>query len=104
MCDGNSVLQQLCRTNTTDPAQPHANLLSAARHHIQNSGVTVELYHNKGHQDSKCAGPFTQNATLNIEADQLAQDKLETYHPGPTKFHIPWSQGAKEHVIWDPMH
>jgi len=61
---------------------------------MQNSGVKVDLHHIKGHQDSKCVGPFTRDATLNIEADQLTQEKLATYWPGPTMFHIPWSQGV----------
>jgi len=57
-------------------------------------GVSVELQHVKGHQDSNCIGLFTRDATLNIEADQLARTKLETYQSGPTTFHIPWSQGV----------
>jgi len=54
----------------------------------------VELQHVKGHQDSKCFGPFTRDATLNIKADQLARGKLDTYTPVTSNFHIPWSQGA----------
>jgi len=93
-CDGKLVLQRLRRIHTTDPNEPHANLLSATRYQIQHSGVTTDLHHVKGHQDSKCFGPFTRDATLNIKADLLAREKLEKYRPGPIMFHIPWSQGV----------
>jgi len=89
VCDGKLVLQWLCWTHITDPAESHANLLSVARYLMQNSRVMVDLHYIKGHQDSKCIGPFTRDVTLNIEADQLTQEKLATYRPGPTMFHIP---------------
>jgi len=54
----------------------------------------IDLHHVKGHQDSKNFGPFNRDATLNIEADKLAKEKLETYRTGPEIFHIPGSQGV----------
>jgi len=48
---------------------------------MQHCGVSVKLHHVKGHQDSPNCGPFTQDATLNIKADQLARAKLELYMP-----------------------
>jgi len=93
-CDGKSVIQRLQKLHITDPSKPHADLLSAARYLMTYCGVMVELQHVKGHQDSKCFGPFTRDATLNIKADQLARGKLDTYTPVTSNFHIPWSQGA----------
>jgi len=57
-------------------------------------GEKINLQHVKGHQDSKNFGPFTRDTMLNIEADKLAKEKLETYRTGPTIFHIPGSQGV----------
>jgi len=57
-------------------------------------GVVVEFHHVKGHQDLSNFGPFTHDATLNIEADVLTQTKLTGYMPGLAIFHIPWSQGV----------
>jgi len=54
----------------------------------------VNLHHIKGHQDAKNFGPYTRDVMLNIEADKLAKEKLETYWPGSQTFHIPWSQGV----------
>jgi len=71
-CDGKSVLSRLKRIRMTDPQEPHADLISATRTLIKISAVQVELIHVKGHQDNKILGPFTRDATLNIEADQLA--------------------------------
>jgi len=61
---------------------------------VHNCNLSVILQHVKGHQDSKCFGPFTRDTSLNIEADLLAKSKLERYQTGPNTFHIPWSQGA----------
>jgi len=93
-CDGKSVLQQLMKNQITDPAEAHADLLSAMRQLVHCSNLSVKLHHVKGHQDSKCFGPFTRDASLNIEADLLAKTKLESYQSGPSTFHIPWSQGV----------
>jgi len=94
VCDGKLVLMRLWQTHIMDPAKPHDNLISAARYLIQHSRVKVNLFHVKGHQDAQSFGPFTQDATMNIKANQLAKEKLEAYWPGPTIFHIPWSQGV----------
>jgi len=93
-CDGKSVLQRLRRTTVTDPNEAHADLLSAARHLMKQWGYMIDLQHVKGHQDSKHFGPYKRDATLNIEADKLAKEKLATYRTGPVRFHIPGSQGV----------
>jgi len=93
-CDGKSVLQHLRRANPTDPNEPHADLLLATRHVLHNCGAQVDLIHMKGHQDNKHIGPLTRDATLNVEADLLTCEKLNTYHHRPNPFHIPWSQGV----------
>jgi len=100
VCDGKSVLQWLHWTNITDPAKPHADLLSVARYLMQQSGVKVDLHHVTGHQDSKHMGPFTSNPLLNIEANQLAKEKLTTYQRVPQYFTSP---GARKCVIWEPI-
>jgi len=78
------------KNQITDPVEAHADLLSAMRHLVHHSNLSVKLHHVKGHQDSKCFGPFTRDASLNIEADLLAKTKLES----PSTFYIPWSQGV----------
>jgi len=93
-CDSKSVLQQQQQIQTTDPNEPHADLLSSTRHLMRHDNLKVHLHHVKGHQDSKNFGPYTRDATLNIEADRLACKKLEAYQPSPKTFHIPWSQGV----------
>jgi len=93
-CDRKSVLSRLKWIRTTDPQEPHADLISATRTLIKISAVQAELVHVKGHQDNTTLGPFTRDATLNIEADQLARTKLTSYTTGPQRFHIPWSQGV----------
>jgi len=50
-CDGKSVLQRLMKNHITDPAEAHADLLSATRHLVHNSNLSVILQHVKGHQD-----------------------------------------------------
>jgi len=77
-CDGKSVLQRLMKNHITDPAEAHADLLLATRHLVHKSNLSVTLQHVKGHQDSKSFGPFTRDASLNIEADLLAKSKLES--------------------------
>jgi len=67
----------------TDPQEPHADLISTTRTLIMISAVQVELVHIKGHQDKNILGPLTRDATLNIEADQLARTKLTGYTTGP---------------------
>ncbi len=91
-CDGESVLARLKWPCLTDPQEPHADLLSATRTLVQHSEVSVDLYHVKGHHASSNFGPLTCNATLNIEANQLAWTKLTLYTSSPVNFHIPWSQ------------
>jgi len=93
-CDGKSVLQRLMKNKITDPAEAHADLLSATRHLVHNGNLSVKFHHVKGHQDSKCFGLFTRDASLNIKADLLAKSKLENYQSGPSTFYIPWSQGV----------
>ncbi len=93
-CDGKSVLQRLVKPHMTDPAEAHADLLSATRHLMHKSNLSITLQHVKGHQDSKSFSPFTRDASLNIEADLLAKSKLESYQTGPSTFQIPWSQGV----------
>ncbi len=93
-CNGKFILQWLQKTKTTDPNEPHADLLSLTRHLLKTSNLKIQLHHAKGHQDSQNFGPYTRDATLNIEADRLARGKLEAYRPGPKNFHIPWSQGV----------
>jgi len=93
-CDGESVLARLKWPCLTDPQEPHADLLSATRTLVQHSEVSVDLYHVKGHHASSNFGPLTCNATLNIEANQLAWTKLTLYTSSPVNFHIPWSQGV----------
>jgi len=82
------------KNHITDPAEAHTDLLSATRHLVYKGNLAVKFHHVKGHQDSKCFGPFTRDASLNIEADLLAKSKLEKYQPGPSNFRIPWSQGV----------
>jgi len=82
------------KNHITNPVEAHADLLSATRHLLHHSKLSVNLHHIKGHQDSKCFGPFTRDASLNIEADLSAKTKLESYQSGPSTFHIPWSQGV----------
>jgi len=91
-CDGKSVLMRLWQTQPTDPNEPHANLLSATRHLMKHGSIQANLNHIKGHQDLKKIGPYTRDGTLNIKADTLAWEKLDTYQLGPKTFHIPWSQ------------
>jgi len=94
-CDGKLVILQLQCAHIMDPSKPHANFISAARHlMLHGSMIKTNIIHVKGHQDTHQFGPFTRDATLNIEVDQLAKAKLEAYWPGPTMFHIPWSQGV----------
>ncbi len=93
-CNGKSVLSRLKWIRLTDPQEPHADLMSTTQMLIMLSAIQVELVHVKGHQDTKTMGPFTRDAMLNIEADQLACTKLTSYTTGPTRFHIPWSQGV----------
>jgi len=52
------------------------------------------LVHIEEHQDKNILGPFTRDAVLNIEADQLVCTKLTSYTTGPQQFHILWSQGV----------
>jgi len=66
-CDGKSVLQRLMKNQIMDPVEAHADLLSAT------NNLSIKLHHVKGHQDSKCFGPFTRDASLNIEANLLAK-------------------------------
>jgi len=61
---------------------------------ITNSGVTIELYHVKGHQDKNQFRPFTCDAALNIEVDILPKTKLASCTLVLTFFHIPWRQGV----------
>jgi len=70
------------------------DLLLATQHVLHNCGVKAESIHVKGHQDNKHIRPLTHDATLNVEADLLTRDKLNTYRHGPNPFHIPWSQGV----------
>jgi len=93
-CNGKSVLQRLPKTNITDPNEPYADLLSSTHHLLTACNLRVQLHHIKGHQDARNFGPYTRDATLNIEADRLAREKLDDYKPGPKNFHIPWSQGV----------
>jgi len=92
-CNGKSVLQRLPKTNITDPNEPYADLLSSTHHLLTACNLRVQLHHIKGHQDARNFGPYTRDATLNIEADRLAREKLDDYKPGQKNFHIPWSQG-----------
>jgi len=98
-----------------DPQEFHTDLLLAPRALIKNSAVQIELQHVCGHQDSKQLGPFTQDATLNIEADLLAKTKLQMYTlvPGNIFPHsmkswglLHWSRLSRE-KLWQrdmPLH
>jgi len=59
---------------------------------MKHGSIQANLNHIKGHQDLKKIGPYTRDGTLNIKADTLAWEKLDTYQLGPKTFHIPWSQ------------
>jgi len=78
----------------TNPQEPHSDLLSATRTLLQHIGAMVKFNHIKGHEDLHTLGPFTHDATLNIEADSLARTKLPMYTTGLANFHILWSQGV----------
>jgi len=99
-CDNNGLVQQVTKMQTDripNPAQTIANgydLTNEIYQTIQHLPIPLTLQHVKEHQDSKNFGLFNRDATLNIEADKLAKETLETYQTGPVIFHIPGSQGV----------
>jgi len=54
----------------------------------------VHLEFVKGHQDNGVITVLTWAATLNIEADLLAKDKLSRYTDGPRVYYLPFAYGA----------
>jgi len=94
-CDGKSILAWLKWLYMTDLQEPHADFLSATQTLIQHSAVIINgITPCKSHQDSSQFRPFTQDSTLNIEADQQARTKLTPYTLVLPSFCIPWSQGV----------
>jgi len=51
----------------------------------------IQLSHVKGHQDNKEITVLTWDATLNIEADSLAKDKLACHVTGPMVYYLPFA-------------
>ncbi len=54
----------------------------------------MELLHIRGHQDELYMGPLTWEASLNVEVDILAKEKLQQFQQGPTDYQIPFGQGC----------
>jgi len=76
------------------PSEPHYDLLSGTWHLLANCGYSILLEHFKGHQDLGAITTLSCAATLNIEADGLAKDKLSCYIPGPSLCYILYAYGA----------
>ncbi len=78
----------------TSASKPHYNLLLGTCWLLLDGGFTFNLAHIKGHQDNGEITALTQDATLNIEADALAKDKLSRYVPGLKVYILPFVYGA----------
>jgi len=85
------------------PSEPHYDLLSRTHHLLTDCSYLVHLEYIKGHQDNGVTTVLTWAATLNIEADLLAKDKLSRYMDGPRVYYLPFAYGtcymAQQHVV-----
>jgi len=101
-CKGKSVLHWLWNPCMTSPSEPHYDLLSGTCQLLE-CGYSIQLTHIKGHQDNGEITVLTCAATLNIEADSLAKDKLSLYVTRPTMYYLPFVYGAcyvdRHHII-----
>jgi len=97
-CDGKSVLHRLWNTQMMSPSKPHYDLLSGTHHLLTDCSYLVHLEYIKGHQDNGVTTVLTWAATLNIEVDLLAKDKLARYADGPRVYYLPFG------CIWCLLH
>jgi len=81
----------------TSPSEPHYDSLSGTRQLLIDCGYSVHFKHVKGHQDNGITTFLTHAATLNIEADLRAKDKLAHYVEGPMTYYLPF--GCIWHVL-----
>jgi len=72
-----------------DPTKPHADLLVTAQGLLSSCGYKVELMLICGHQDNRHPTVLSRDAWLNVEADVLAKQKVETPHMGPAYYKLP---------------
>jgi len=93
-CDGKSVLHRLWNPGATSPGKPHYDLLSGTCRLMLECRFTIQLSRVKGHQDNGVITALTHDATLNIEANLLAKDKLARYVTGPTIYNLPFAYGT----------
>jgi len=75
----------------TSSGEPHYDLLLGTRQLLSECGFSFQLAHVKGHQDNGETTILTQDATLNIEADALAKDKLARYVSGLVAYYLPFA-------------
>jgi len=92
-CDGKSVLSCLINPTPIGLAELHGDLLSGAQALMHQWGIKVILVHVKGHQDGKRPTILACDATLNVEANVMARDKLARFRPRPSCYWIPFGTG-----------
>jgi len=93
-CNSLLVINRLSNNHPIDPTEPHTDLLQAAHTLINMNAYTIQLNFVRGHQDKGIPTILTRDTWLNIEANQLAKQKLASPYTGLSFYYLPgnlWS-------------
>jgi len=117
-CDGKSALSLAASDYPILITEPHADLLSAIRKVRDGLKCRIVFKHVRGHQDSGLATVLERDATLNVEMDARAKEKIEDT-AGPATYEIPfeswtcyigrtkvikqWQLTLREHINGKPI-
>jgi len=88
-CDRKLVLTWVQSERPIQPTKLHADLLLVVKSLTHMSRYTIKWHHVCGHQDDYTITVLTQDTWLNIEADGLAENKLDPKWCGPNNYQIP---------------
>jgi len=88
-CDGLSVVNRLQNSRPIEPTEPHADLLIAAKTLICNSRYQINLIFVGGHQDTGHPTVLTCNAWLNVEANLIVKEMVNTPFISPPFYKLP---------------
>jgi len=113
-CDGKLVVDRLNSTKLIQASEAHYNLLSAIQKLRKSLPMTSRLTHMKGHQDMGTMTVLPRQASMNIEMDMAAKEKVDKNQMESGAWHIPgepWScqiTGQKlvkniEKQLWEHM-
>lgn len=88
-CDGLTALKQAQSMHPVDPNTAHYDLIRVIRTIRKELQIQITFEHVKGHQDSGQITALSQLATMNVEMDAAAKQRIKVGNLGLKRYQLP---------------